>query len=239
MTRATVDNRISGKAMAHNSSPRSVSMPLSVSTLALLDSAARNTVVWYGRGDTIFSQGDECRHILYIRSGGVMVSVLSKSGNTAVIAMLGPGDFLGEGCLAGQPSRVSSAVAIRPSAVLFVARARMAGLLHRQQALSERFIAHVLTRNIRMEEDRIDQILGTSETRLARTMLRLAHYGDRNRRVRTLPRMPEERLAELAGTTVARVSLYLERFRRRGFIEYRDDSRLTIHSSLLSVVLNG
>jgi CRP-like cAMP-binding protein len=227
-------------AMAHKSGARPVSTPPSVSVLALLDSAGiAKTIVHYERGDTVFTQGDDCEHILYIRSGGVMVSVLSKAGNEAVIAMLGPGDFLGEGCLAGQSSRVSSAVAIRPSAVLLLARQRMAELLHRQHALSERFIAHVLTRNIRMEEDLLEQIFGTGETRLARTMLRLAHCGDRNWPATTLPRIPEERLAELADTTVARVSLCLEKFRRLGFIEYSDDRRLTIHRSLLSVVLHG
>lgn len=224
--------------MVQRARSRSVSTPLPVSALALLESAER-TVVRYGPGEPVFTQGDDCEHILYIRSGGVMVSVLSKTGNEAVIAMLGPGDFLGEGCLAGQASRVSSAVAIKPSAVLLLARERMAGLLRREPALFDRFVAHMLTRNMRMEEDLIDQILGPAETRLARVMLRLAHYGDRSQPVRTLPRITEERLAELAGTTAARVSLCLKKFRKLGFVEHRDDSRLTIHHSLLSVVLGA
>ena len=213
--------------------------PPPVGALAFLDAAAERTVVRYERGDTIFTQGDDCEHILYIRSGGVMVSALSKAGEQAVIAMLGPGDFLGEGCLAGQPSRPSTAVAVRPSVVFLLARERMAALLHRRHALSDQFISHVLTRNIRMQEDLTDQIFGAGETRLARTLLRMARYGDGGPPKSILPRIAESTLAELAGTTASRVRLCLERFKRLGFIAYQGGSGLTINRSLLSVVLGG
>jgi CRP/FNR family cyclic AMP-dependent transcriptional regulator len=207
--------------------------------LAFLDGASERAVVRYERGDTIFAQGDDGEHILYIRSGGVMVSALSPAGEKAVIAMLGAGDFLGEGCLAGQTSRRSTAVAISPSAVVPVARERMTVLLHRRHDVSDRFLAHVLTRNVRMQEDLTDQIFGAGEARLARTLLRLAGYGDVGRPVSTLARIADTRLAELAGTTVSRVHLCLERFKRLGFVDYRDRSRLTINHSLLNVVLGG
>lgn len=201
--------------------------------------AAETTSVRYERGETIFTQGDHCEHIHYIRSGGVMVSAQSAAGEKAVIAMLGPGDFLGEGCLAGQPSHVSTAVATRASAVMRIARGRMTALLHGEHALSDRFMSHVLTRNIRMQEDLTDQIFGAGETRVASTLLRLARYGNGARPVPTLPSFGEATLAAMAGTTAARVHLCLERFKRLGFIDYRDGSPLTINRSLLSVVLRG
>ena len=219
-------------------SNRSRATPVSTTPIALLESASERTLRRYASGDTIFTQGDDCAHVLYVRSGGVMVSALSKTGGAAVIAMLGPGDFFGEGCLAGQSSRMSTAVAIKSSIILCVARARMAALLHQQHTLSDRFISHVLTRNIRMQEDLTDQIFGADETRLARALLRLARYGG-DGAIRACPRIAEARLAEMAGTTTAAVRVGLERFRKRGFIEYGGDSRLTIRRSLLNVVLGG
>ena len=203
------------------------------------DAVPETQVRRYVCGETIFMQGDSCGHILYIRSGGVMITALSKTGQSAVIAMLGPGDFLGEGCLAGQPARPATAVAIRPSAVVPVERTRMAALLHGQHDLSDRFLSHVLTRNIRMQEDLIEQIFGAGETRVARALLRMAHFGGSGRPVQTLARIAEAKLAEMAGTTVCRVHLCLERFKRLGFIDFSDKSRMTIHSSLLTVILGG
>jgi CRP/FNR family cyclic AMP-dependent transcriptional regulator len=210
-----------------------------VASPAYFDAVPEANVLHYERGETIFRQGDSCGHILYIRSGGVMITALSETGQSAVIAMLGPGDFLGEGCLAGQPARPGTAVAIRPTAVVPVERTRMAALLHGQHDLSDRFLSHVLTRNIRMQEDLIEHIFGAAETRLARALLRMAHIDDTGRPTQTLARIADAKLAELAGTTVSRVHLCLERFKRLGFIDFSAKSRLTIHSSLLSVVLGG
>jgi CRP-like cAMP-binding protein len=195
--------------------------------------------VRYERGETIFMQGDDCEHIHYIRSGGVMVSAVSPTGEKAVIAVLGPGDFLGEGCLAGQPAYVATAVATRPSAVMQIARDRMTALLHQRHTLSDQFLTHVLTRNIRMQEDLTDQIFGAGETRLACALLQMAHYGDRKRPVQMLSNVGEATLATMAGTTAARVHLCLERFERLGFIDYGAGSRLRVNPSLLSVVLRG
>src|SRR5436190_1726396 len=142
---------------------------------AFLDSAGlAKTIVQYGRNEVIFTQGDASEHVLYVQSGGVKLSVLSKTGKEAVVAMLGPGDFFGEGCLAGQTVRMGSATSITPSAILRVEKAQMVRLLQRQHQMSDRFIAHMLTRNIRIEEDLIDQLFNSSEKRLARTLLLLA-----------------------------------------------------------------
>jgi CRP-like cAMP-binding protein len=140
------------------------------------------TIAEYGRGETIFTQGDACESVLYIQTGGVKLSVLSKTGREAVVATLGPGDFFGEGCLAGQPARMGSATAITPSVILFVGKEKMVRLLHEQHAMSDRFISHMLSRNIRIEEDLVDQLFNSSEKRLARTLLLLARYGSRTSR---------------------------------------------------------
>lgn len=206
---------------------------------AFLDSAGvGKTIVQYGRGETIFTQGDDCAHVMYIRTGGVKLSVLSKTGREAVVAMLGPGDFFGEGCLAGQPFRMGSATALTPSAILLVAKAKMLHLLHKQQAMSDRFIAHMLARNIRIEEDLIDQLFNSSEKRLARTLLLLARYGKQDKPIRVVPKISQETLAEMVGTTRSRVNFFLNKFRKLGFIEYNGELPLKVNSSLLSVVLH-
>jgi CRP-like cAMP-binding protein len=197
------------------------------------------TVSHYERGDHVFSQGDAGEHVLYIRSGSVAVSARSTAGQEAVLAVFGPRDFFGEGCLAGQLLRTGSAVVMRPSAILSIARETMARLLHRQHGLSDRFISHMLTRNIRMEEDLVGQLFGAGEMRLARSLLRMARYGKGDRPVRTLPGIAEKTLGEMAGTTGARATGFLERFRRLGFIDCHDDGRLTINRSLLKVVLQS
>jgi len=206
---------------------------------AFLDSAGlAKTVVQYGRGDTIFSQGDVCEHVMYIQTGGVKLSVLSKAGREAVVAMLGPGDFFGEGCLAGQPVRMGSAAAMTPSTILLVGKKKMVGLLHQQHAMSDRFIAHMLARNIRIEEDLIDQLFNSSEKRLARTLLLLARYGKQDKPARVLPRLSQETLAEMVGTTRSRVNFFLNKFKKLGFIEYDGELPVKVNSSLLSVVLH-
>jgi CRP/FNR family cyclic AMP-dependent transcriptional regulator len=206
---------------------------------AFLESAGvAKTVVRYRRGDTVFTQGDACDHVMYIQAGGIKLSVLSKTGREAVVAMLGPGDFFGEGCLAGQPLRMGSATAITPSTILLVGKALMVGLLHRQHAMSDRFIAHMLARNGRIEEDLIDQLFNSTEMRLARTLLLLARYGKQDKPARTVPRISQDTLAKMIGTTRSRVNFFLNKFKKLGFIEYDDDNPLKIHSSLLSVVLH-
>jgi CRP/FNR family transcriptional regulator, cyclic AMP receptor protein len=206
---------------------------------AFLDSSGvAKSVVEYARGAIIFTQGDLCEHVLYIQTGGVKLSVLSKTGREAVVAMLGPGDFFGEGCLAGQPIRMGSATAITPSVIRLVAKAKMVRLLHRQHAMSDRFISHMLSRNIRIEEDLIDQLFNSSEKRLARTLLLLARYGKQDKPARVVPKISQETLAEMIGTTRSRVNFFLNKFKRLGFIEYNGDIPLKINSSLLSVVLH-
>jgi CRP-like cAMP-binding protein len=206
---------------------------------AFLESAGlAKTIVQYGRDETIFTQGDACEHVLYVQSGGVKLSVLSKTGKEAVVAMLGPGDFFGEGCLAGQPVRMGSATAMTPSAILRVEKAQMVRLLHRQHAMSDRFIAHMLTRNIRIEEDLIDQLFNSSEKRLARMLLLLARYGKEDKPIRTVPRVSQETLAEMVGTTRSRVNFFLNKFKKLGFIEYDGERPIKVNKSLLSVVLH-
>ena len=206
---------------------------------AFLDSAGlAKTIVQYGRDEVIFTQGDACEHVLYVQSGGVKLSVLSKRGKEAVVAMLGPGDFFGEGCLAGQPVRMGSATAMTPSAILLVEKAQMVRLLHRQHAMSDRFIAHMLTRNIRIEEDLIDQLFNSSEKRLARMLLLLARYGKEDKPIRTVPRVSQETLAEMVGTTRSRVNFFLNKFKKLGFIEYDGERPIKVNKSLLSVVLH-
>jgi CRP/FNR family cyclic AMP-dependent transcriptional regulator len=202
-----------------------------------LDSAGvAETTVQYARGDVIFTQGDAARQVMYIQSGGVRLSAQSKTGREAVLAMLGPGDFLGEGCLAGQRFRMGTATAIMPSTILLIGSDTMARLLHEQPAMSDRFIVHMLARNIRIEEDLIDQLFNSSEKRLARALLLLARYGKQTRPVRVIPKISQKTLAEMVGTTRPRVNFFLNKFRTLGFIEYNGEFK--INCSLLISVLN-
>ena len=204
---------------------------------AFLDSAGvSRKIVDYRRTEAIFTQGDLCEHVLYIQKGGVKLSVLSKTGREAVVAMLGPGDFFGEGCLAGQPVRMGSATAITGSTILQVDKDQMVRLLHKQPALSDRFIAHMLARNIRIEEDLVDQLFNSSEKRLARTLLLLARYGKQDEPQKAVPKISQETLAEMVGTTRSRVNFFMNKFKRLGFIDYNDG--LKVHNSLLTVVLH-
>jgi CRP/FNR family transcriptional regulator, cyclic AMP receptor protein len=207
------------------------------SAQAFLDSAGvARTIVEYRRADVIFTQGDPCESVLYIQKGGVKLSVLSKTGKEAVVAMLGPGDFFGEGCLAGQSVRMGSATAITASTILFVDKDEMVRLLHQQHALSDRFIAHMLARNIRIEEDLVDQLFNSSEKRLARTLLLVARYGKQDTPLRVVPKISQETLAEMVGTTRSRVNFFMNKFQRLGFIDYKDG--LKVNNSLLTVVLH-
>jgi CRP/FNR family cyclic AMP-dependent transcriptional regulator len=205
---------------------------------AYLDSAGiAKKIVEYQRNAAIFTQGDPCEHVLYIQKGGVKLSVLSKAGREAVVAMLSPGEFFGEGCLAGQSVRMGSATAMADNTtILLVDKVQMVRLLHRQHALSDRFIAHMLARNIRIEEDLVDQLFNSSEKRLARTLLLLARYGKHDQPVRAVPTISQETLAEMIGTTRSRVNFFMKKFQRLGFIDYTDG--LKVNNSLLSVVLH-
>jgi CRP/FNR family transcriptional regulator, cyclic AMP receptor protein len=206
---------------------------------AFLDSSGiAKTIREYGRGESIFTQGDACVDVMYIQTGGIKLSVLSKTGREAVVAMLGPGDFFGEGCLAGQPVRMGSATAITPSVILLVAKEKMVRLLHKQHEMSDRFIAHMLARNIRIEEDLIDQLFNSSEKRLARALLLLARYGKQDTSARIVPKISQETLAKMVGTTRSRVNFFLNKFKKLGFIEYNGEIPLKINGSLLSVVLH-
>ena len=206
---------------------------------AFLESAGvARTVVIYKTSQSIFAQGDLAKHVLYVQTGGVKLSVLSKTGREAVVAMLAPGDFFGEGCLAGQRLRMGSATAMTPSSILRVTRTNMVRLLHKQHELSDRFIAHMLARNIRIEEDLIDQLFNSAEKRLARTLLLLARYGKEEQPSTLVPRISQETLAEMIGTTRSRVNFFLNKFKKLGFIEYDGELPLKINSSLLSVVLH-
>jgi CRP/FNR family cyclic AMP-dependent transcriptional regulator len=208
-------------------------------TQQFLESAGlARTIGRYNRGDVVFAQGDICQHVMYIQTGGIKLSVVSKIGREAVVAMLGPGDFFGEGCLAGQPLRMGSATATTPTTILLVDKERMVGLLHKEHAMSDRFISHMLARNIRIEEDLIDQLFNSSEKRLARALLLLARYGKQDKPVRVVPTISQETLAEMIGTTRSRVNFFLNKFKKLGFIEYDGEVPLKINSSLLSVVLH-
>ena len=208
---------------------------------AFLDSAGLSKqIVEYGRDESIFSQGDVADSVMYVQKGGVKLSVLSKTGREAVVAMLGPGDFFGEGCLAGQGIRIGSASAITPSTVLVIAKNQMTKVLHEQHALSDRFIAHMVSRNVRIEQDLIDQLFNSSEKRLARALLLLARYGKQDKPKQVVPKISQETLSEMVGTTRSRVNFFMNKFKRLGFIEYNGnlDAGIQINSSLLSVVLH-
>ena len=193
-------------------------------------------VVKHQSGAIIYSQGDPCDTVLYIQDGGVKLRVNSHAGKEAIVAMLGPGDFFGEGALAGQPLRMATAIATSASALLVVEKQQMIRLLHEQHALSDRFLAYILARNVRVEADLVDQLFNSSEKRLARTLLLLARYGKRDIPHRVLPKISQEMLAEMVGTTRSRVNFFMNKFKKLGFIEY--NGGLKINDSLLSIVLH-
>jgi CRP-like cAMP-binding protein len=192
-------------------------------------------VVAYRRREVIYSQGDSGNDVRYLQKGAIKLSVLSHVGREAVVAMLGPGDFFGEGILAGQSVRIGTATAVLPSRVLIIEKDAMIELLHAEPMFSDRFISYMLSRNIRIEADLVDQLFNSSEKRLARTLLLLARYGGATPQ-RKLPKISQETLAEMIGTTRARVNFFMNKFRKLGLIEY--NGGLTINSSLLSVVLH-
>jgi CRP/FNR family transcriptional regulator, cyclic AMP receptor protein len=202
-----------------------------------LDSAgAARTIVEFQVKDTIFSQGDVGKDVMYIQKGSVKLSVVSKTGKEAIVAMLKPGDFVGEGALAGQPLRIATATAAGPVTVLVIGLKEMIRVLHAEHAFSDRFISYMVGRNIRIEEDLIDQLFNSSEKRLARTLLLLARYGNHEKPQFVLPKISQETLAEMIGTTRSRVNFFMNKFKKLGFIHY--DGGLHVNDSLLSVVLH-
>src|SRR5688572_3361184 len=192
--------------------------------------------VRFATGAVIFAQGTQANSIFYVQEGGVKLAVLSSAGKEAVVAMLGPGDFFGEGCLAGQPLRMGTAQAVMRTALLRIPKHDMVRLLHEHPEFSDRFIEHMLTRNIRIEEDLVDQLFNSSEKRLARTLLLLARYGREDKNSRVLPKFSQETLAEMVGTTRSRVNFFMNKFRKLGLIEY--NGVLKVNNSLLSIVLH-
>lgn len=193
--------------------------------------------VAFARGEAIFTQGDASDTVMYVRSGGVQLSVISHAGKEAVVATLRPRDFLGEGALAGQPVRLATARATTGTTVLIVPKRQMIKLLRTDHVFSDRFLAYMLVRNARLEADLVDQLFNSSEKRLARILLLLSHYGSGNKPQQVLPAVSQETLAQTIGTTRPRVNFFLNKFRKLGLIEY-DGDQLTINPSLLTVVVH-
>ena len=204
---------------------------------AFLKSAGMSPrTVRFATGAAIFAQGAQANSVFYVQEGGVKLSVLSSAGKEAVVAMLGPGDFFGEGCLAGQPLRMGTANAVMRTALLRIPQRDMVRMLHEHPTFSDRFLAHMLTRNIRIEEDLVDQLFNSSEKRLARTLLLLARYGKEDTTPRVLPKLSQETLAEMVGTTRSRVNFFMNKFRKLGLIEYT--WRVKVLSSLVNIVVH-
>jgi len=204
---------------------------------AFLDSAGvAKKVKHFKKGEIIFSQGSPADSVMYIQEGAVKITALSAVGKEAIIAILHAGDFFGEGCMAGQPVRVGNATTIMGSTVLVIEKNEMAHVLHEQHELSDLFINFVLTRNIRIEEDLVDRLFNSTEKRLARTLLLLARYGKQEQPQRLLPKVSQETLAEMIGTTRTRVNLFMNKFKKLGFVHY--NGGIEVNTSLLSVVLH-
>jgi CRP-like cAMP-binding protein len=204
---------------------------------AFLDSAGvARKVVAYRSSQKIYSQGDPATSVMYVQKGRLKLSVVNEVGKEAVVAILGPGDFFGEGSLAGQSVRMGAATAIAPSTVLVIGKSEMFKVLHEQHDLSDRFISFMLARNTRIEEDLVDQLFNSSEKRLARTLLLLARYGKEDQPHGVLPKVSQEMLAEMIGSTRSRVNFFMNKFRKLGFIKY--NGGIEISTSLLSVVLH-
>jgi CRP/FNR family transcriptional regulator, cyclic AMP receptor protein len=204
---------------------------------AFLDSAGlARRVVEYRRSEKIYSQGETYNNVLYIQKGGIKLSVVNAVGKEAVVAILGPGDFFGEGSLSGQLVRMGTATAMAPTTLLVIEKKEMVRVLHTEHAFSDRFIAYMLARNVRIEQDLVDQLFNSSEKRLARTLLLLAQFGKQDKPQTKLPKISQETLAEMIGTTRSRVNFFMSKFKKLGFIKY--NGGLNVDPSLLSVVLH-
>jgi CRP/FNR family transcriptional regulator, cyclic AMP receptor protein len=204
---------------------------------AFLDTAGvARKIAEFRRGESIYSQGEAAESVMYVQKGGVKFSVVNGSGKEAVVAMFGPSDFFGEGCMAGQSIRMGTATAITPTTLLVIEKDELLRVLHTEHELSDHFISYMLAHNIRVEEDLMDQLFNSSEKRLARTLLLLARYGKQDQPDRILPKVSQETLAEMIGTTRSRVNFFMNKFRKLGFIEY--NGKIKVNKSLLSVVLH-
>ena len=190
----------------------------------------------YKKDQKVFSQGDPAEAIFYVQKGRIKLTVVSKGGKEAVIAILGPGAFFGEGCIAGQSLRMATAAAMSECSVIRLEKAGVIRALHEDPSFAELFLHHLLTRNIRIEEDLVDQLFNSSEKRLARVLLLLANFGKEGKPELVIPKISQETLAEIVGTTRSRISYFMNKFRKLGFIEY--NGKLEVHSSLLNVVLH-
>jgi CRP/FNR family cyclic AMP-dependent transcriptional regulator len=195
------------------------------------------TAIECGTDRSVFRQGQPADSLFYLRRGRVKLAVISPEGKEAIISILGTGEFFGEGCLAGQALRMSTAVAITECSLDKIDKLPMMRMLHENQEMAELFVKHLLTRNIRYEADLVDQLFNSSEKRLARILLLLSHFGKESKAETVVPRVNQDTLAQMVGTTRSRVSHFMNKFRKNGFIEY-DDGGLTVHSGLLSVVLH-
>jgi CRP/FNR family transcriptional regulator, cyclic AMP receptor protein len=194
-------------------------------------------IVTFNKGETIFAQGGPTDSVFYVQKGKIKLTVVSHAGKEATVGVLGESSFFGEGGLAGQALRMCSASAMTDCTILRIDKKAMIKALHREQSFSELFVSHLLARNIRYEEDLVDQLFNSSEKRLARILLLLAHFGKEGKPEIVIPRISQESLAEMVGTTRSRVSFFMNRFRKLGFVEY-DGSGMQVHSSLLNVVLH-
>lgn len=194
------------------------------------------TISTYRKDETVFAQGDAADSVFYIQKGKVKITVLSEQGREAVVAMLGPDEFCGEGCLAGQPRRMATATAITECEIMRLEKRAIIRALHDEPAFSEFFLGHILARTIRVEADLVDQLFNSSEKRLARALLLLANFGKEGRPEPIIAKVSQETLAEMIGTTRSRVSFFMNKFRKMGFIEY--NGHMEVHSSLLNVVLH-
>ena len=194
-------------------------------------------IVAFAKRQTIFVQSDSSDAVFYIKEGKIKLTVVSKIGKEATIGIRNKGDFFGEGCLTGQPLRLCSATAMTDCSVMKIDTKSMNDVLHRERAFSDMFVAYLLTRNIRYEEDLVDQLFNSSEKRLARILLLLAHFGKEGKPETVIPKMSQESLAEMIGATRSRVSFFMNRFRKLGFIDYNSGG-LQVHSSLLNIVLH-
>ena len=192
----------------------------------------------FSKKQTIFAQGDSSDAVFYIRKGEVRLTVVSKTGKEATIGILNEGNFFGESCLTGQSLRLCSATAMTDCSVMKIDKKSMIEVLHREHAFSDMFVAYLLTRNIRYEEDLVDQLFNSSEKRLARILLLLSHFGKDGKPETLIPKVSQETLAEMIGTTRSRVSFFMNRFRKLGFIDYHGGDELQVHSSLLNIVLH-
>jgi CRP-like cAMP-binding protein len=226
-----------GANSSNAKSKRKSTQKIAFDAQVFLDTAGvARQIVKFRRSEKIYVQGDPVKGVKYIQSGGVKLSVVNEVGKEAVVAMLGPGDFFGEGCLAGQPVCMGTATAIGPTSILFIEKNEMMRVLRTEHGLSDLFISHMLNRNIRIEEDLVDQLFNSSEKRLARTLLLLARYGKEDQPHGILPKMSQETLAEMIGTTRPRVNFFMNKFKKLGFIKY--NGGLQINTSLLTVVLH-